>query len=361
LEFLYINGDPLLPLWFDEKAYIGLIDTGSNISLIHTDVFNKLDSEHYTLLPMPATDTAVVANGNEINFSLFIRLNFRLGDENMSVEAYVCPSISFEMILGAHFFAENDLSINFQTKQLEKVLTTCLFVSQPTILPPHTKCIIYTAIAKNTMGQEAIFEPSKSWLELDCLLPRQLVSIDHAKPYIPIEITNFSDVEVALDYRTPLGILSPLLSFQKAIGPLNEDIVTQNSENSNPIMVNEIHKNADSDKSSDTKMSTEEFQTYFDFSKSYLDAGQDRVLLEFLYEYADLFVKKGESLRVTNAMEMDIKLTPEATTLKAKPYRTSPEMRKEINRQIDDMLKADIIENSQGRYTSALFSFGCRL
>jgi hypothetical protein len=54
-------------------------------------------------------------------------------------------------------------------------------------------------------------------------------------------------------------------------------------------------------------------------------------------------------------MEMDIKLTPDATTLKAKPYRTSPEMCKEINRQIDDMLKADIIESSQGRYTSAVF------
>jgi hypothetical protein len=155
------------------------------------------------------------------------------------------------------------------------------------------------------MGQEAIFEPSKSWLDLDCLLPRQLVSIDHAKPYIPIEITNCSDIEVALDTRTPLGILSPLLSFQKAIGPLNGDIVSQNSDNSNPSMVNRIHKKTDSVKSSDKKMSIEEFQAYFDFSQSCLDAEQLRVLLEFLYEYADLFVKKGESLRVTNAMEMD--------------------------------------------------------
>jgi hypothetical protein len=110
LEFIYIHGDPLLPIWFDETACIGLIDTGSNISLIHTDIFNKLDNKNYTLLSMPATDTAVVANGDEITFSHFIRLNFRLGNEKMSVEAYVCPSISFEMILGAHFFAENDLS-----------------------------------------------------------------------------------------------------------------------------------------------------------------------------------------------------------------------------------------------------------
>jgi hypothetical protein len=92
-----------------------------------------------------------------------------------------------------------------------------------------------------------------------------------------------------------LGILSPLLSFQKAIGPLNGDSVSQNSANSNPTLVNGIHKNTDSDKSSEKKMSIEEFQTYFDFSKSCLDAEQHRVLLEFFYEYADLLSRK-ESL-----------------------------------------------------------------
>jgi hypothetical protein len=58
---------------------------------------------------------------------------------------------------------------------------------------------------------------------------------------------------------------------------------------------------------------------------------------------------------MTHMMEMDIKLKPDATTLKAKPYRTSPKMRKEINRQIDDMLKADIIVPSEGQFTSAVF------
>jgi hypothetical protein len=136
------------------------------------------------------------------------------------VEAYVCPSIPFELILGAPFFVANDLSINFQTKQLEKALTTRLFVREPTILPPCTKCILYTAIAKTTIGQEVIFEPSRSWFDIGCLLPRQLVSIDHSKPYIPFEITNCSDMEVVIDTKTPLGILSPLLSFQRAVGPL---------------------------------------------------------------------------------------------------------------------------------------------
>jgi hypothetical protein len=71
-----------------------------------------------------------------------------------------------------------------------------------------------------------------------------------------------------------------------------------------------------------------------------------------LYDYKDLFVKTGETLRMTNVMEMDIELQPEAVPLKAKPYRTTPDMRKEINKQIQDMLRADIIELSDGVYTS---------
>jgi hypothetical protein len=35
---------------------------------------------------------------------------------------------------------------------------------------------------------------------------------------------------------------------------------------------------------------------------------------------------------------MDIKLKPGAVPLKAKAYRTTPEMRKEVNKQIDEML-----------------------
>jgi hypothetical protein len=121
-----------------------------------------------------------------------------------------------------------------------------------------------------------------------------------------------------------LGDISPLLSFQKPIGPLNEDIVTPGTTNTGTTMVNRINKNIDSNKSSDNKISIEEFQTYFDFTKSCLDAGQHRVLLEFLYEYADLFVKKGESLRVTNVMENGYQTHPRGYYTKGEALQDFP-------------------------------------
>jgi hypothetical protein len=51
---------------------------------------------------------------------------------------------------------------------------------------------------------------------------------------------------------------------------------------------------------------------------------------------------------MTNVMEMDIKLKPDTVPLKAKPYHTTPDMRQEINKQIQEMLRADVIELSDG-------------
>jgi hypothetical protein len=85
------------------SLYVGLIDTGSNLSLIHSDVFHNLGRKYYQVLEMPIIDSALVANSNKINVSHFIRLEFKLDDKTIFLDTYVCPSISFELILGAHF------------------------------------------------------------------------------------------------------------------------------------------------------------------------------------------------------------------------------------------------------------------
>jgi hypothetical protein len=99
----------------------------------------------------------------------------------------------------------------------------------------------------------------------------------------------------------------------------------------------------------------EEFSQYFDFSTSKLTTQEQSKLLQLLYEFEELFVKKGETLKATHLMEMDIKLKPEATPLKAKAYRTTPQTRQEINKQLNELLRGDIIETCDGEFTSPVF------
>jgi hypothetical protein len=216
-----------------------------------------------------------------------------LGNEKLPLDLYVCDSINFEIIIGANFFADNNLSINFSTQKLEKVHNTQLFVYQDYTL--------LAAIAPLTNGQQAVFEPSDAWRAKECLLPRQLVTIDHSKPFILVEITNCSDLPVLLRSLDLLGDLFPLLSFQQPVGPLHETL---------PAHVDSIQTSDQSNSKSPNmhKLSLKEFSEYFDFSKSCLTSEQITVLLDLLYEYDELFVKTGETLRMTHMMEMDIKL-----------------------------------------------------
>jgi hypothetical protein len=149
-----------------------------------------------------------------------------------------------------------------------------------------------------------------------------------------------------------LGLLVPLSCFEHPVGflPCDPPSALQADTTVTPLTVNSV-KTTSIPSDNDFK----EFTQYFDFSKSCLSAEQVQKLLLLLYDYKDLFVKKGETLRVTNVMEMDIKLKPDTVPLKVKPYRTTPDMRQEINKQIQEKLRADVIELSDGVYTSPVF------
>jgi hypothetical protein len=114
-----------------------------------------------------------------------------------------------------------------------------------------------------------------------------------------------------------MGILTPLFSFEHPVGPLlsdpPENLITERTMF--PMVVNSVKITP---QPSDKEF--KEFSQYFDFSKSCLTSEQTHELLLLLCACKDLFVKGDEILRMTNVMEMAIKLTPEAGPLKASYY-----------------------------------------
>jgi hypothetical protein len=125
-RFLYFKGDPLLPISLDSKLYMGLIDTGSNLSVIHSKVFHQLSPNSYIKLHMPHNKTAIVANGQQISFHEYISTTIHLGNTIFPLDLYVCNDINFEMIIGSNFFADNSL---FTLKNWNKYI------------PPQSLCI----------------------------------------------------------------------------------------------------------------------------------------------------------------------------------------------------------------------------
>jgi hypothetical protein len=77
-DFRVINGEVIYTVNIDNLKYIALLDTGSNVSLIHSNVFRKLHPSVYEILPMHNTCTASLANGSTITFSQLVQLKLNI-------------------------------------------------------------------------------------------------------------------------------------------------------------------------------------------------------------------------------------------------------------------------------------------
>ena len=80
-------------------------------------------------------------------------------------------------------------------------------------------------------------------------------------------------------------------------------------------------------------------------SDSILSDG-DKVKFQALFKkYRDVFAYPGDQLGRTSLVQHVID-TGDAVSIKQRPYRTSPEGKKEIDRQVNDMLEKEISQES---------------
>lgn len=85
-----------------------------------------------------------------------------------------------------------------------------------------------------------------------------------------------------------------------------------------------------------------------------LNHNQREEIRKICLEYSDAFYIDGDRLKTTDVYQHTIKLKPDTDTVFVKQYRI-PEMQKqEVDRQINELLKNNIIEKSTSRFNSPL-------
>ena len=77
-----------------------------------------------------------------------------------------------------------------------------------------------------------------------------------------------------------------------------------------------------------------------------------RCLKDVLWSYADIFQMPGEGLGHTNFSQHEIRLEPGSKVVKSAPYRCNPKIRKEISKQVVEMLDQGIIQPSESHFSS---------
>ena len=89
----------------------------------------------------------------------------------------------------------------------------------------------------------------------------------------------------------------------------------------------------------------------FDLTDSALNSREKQKLSEFLNKNRDVFATNLGEIGHTKLIKHEI-LTGGVPPVKCRPYRTTPQMRAEIDRQLDEMLKYGIVEESLSDYCS---------
>ena len=143
---------------------------------------------------------------------------------------------------------------------------------------------------------------------------RALVTIDCNKPWVPVRILNPDNTKKHLPQGTRIASTERLNLADQITEP--EYL---------PLIVNNTFASR--------KVRFQPPKELFDLRKSTFNSEQANELLCLLWDYSDVFLKKGDKLGWTDLLEFEIKLKKNARPFKASPYRSNPKLRKEISSQ----------------------------
>jgi hypothetical protein len=86
----------------------------------------------------------------------------------------------------------------------------------------------------------------------------------------------------------------------------------------------------------------------------HLNQEEKRALQEICFDYQDVFYLPGDKLSSTNAARHTIHLEPGTTPINTRPYRLPESQKNEIDRQVEQLLREDIIVKSDSPWNSPL-------
>ena len=317
---------------FKGISTLGLVDSGASISVLGETFVRKLNLGNQI---KPSNLNSIVGvGGSKHNVNGQVNLRFHIAGVPFQQEFHILSHTNQDVLLGIDFLhaygAVIDLQgkvLSFPDKQLtvnvlSKGETTVKYTNQITIPP---KCIHTVPInfASAIPGRTVLIEPTSPLNELNLMGARCVATQNKGNAHI--QVVNPTQEPINIPRNLTIGLASPV----------NRRNVLSLQETRN------FHKHQSPKK-----------PINFDLSNSDLTVEQKRQLQTLLNNFRDVFAADSSELGRTNVYKHDIELVDGAPPVRSRPYRTSPAMQKEIDRQIEQMLRDRIIEPSNSEFSS---------
>jgi hypothetical protein len=296
----------------------------------------------YTVRPKQKHETLSAADSTPMKVLCDIDVNIRIGGLNLPCTFAVIENLGFQAVLGMQFLhdAKAVIDIANHTLSLYDGLTTVPLVRADdggctvrTInritIPPRSEAVFNASL--DTRRAEGIYMIQPSiWAKCQQLSPAHTI-FDAAKRVFCCRVLNVTDKKISLAPRTIVAAATPVDVIK------SERTVEIQDKQETELTVAEMRAELEQKGVSFTDCV---------FTGSDLDA-----LIKMLYNYRDRIAVKLADLEVCDVLQCEID-TGDALPVRSRCFRYSPEQKKILKQQVQELLDADIIEPSDSPWSS---------
>jgi hypothetical protein len=343
----------------DNTRVMALIDTGASVTAISTKFLQILRQNGHicTVYKAPEIDLNSVS-GNRLDVLGQVYLRVRIAQFLLRIPVYVIANMQKLFILGHDTLSKYRMIINYQTQRLYVKSFADIFAISSVMIPPKKQiqlcCRVKRPLTTGIIGH-IDQKPSIRKAGL-CAVVRTLTA--QRGNYLNYTVKNNSDQPVTIDNNTKIGRFYAIYKKFKPrqVRRSKQKLDDKNTEPENFIddsdfevpecIANDFKQNLEINSVSQNSA------LQIDFSQTKLNENDKSDLLKILNTNRDVFSTGPYDLGELKQPELQIKLLPGAKPFKHRPYRASPKQREIIDKQVDELLKAGIIEPCSGTYSS---------
>jgi transposase InsO family protein len=376
-----------------------LIDSGATVSCLRHDIYVK--SGLMKQFPIEKSDISHVRGVSGITIKILgkVTLPFTISRLTVVHSFYVLEDMSLPVILGVDFLKNNKSKVSWENNTLEIqggiVATPLLPYNNPCSedkpkihlvrpngnyeIPPHSQVILPAHINKSVSHNIYLLEPVSSLFSTKLLMgARTICNIDPHSTTVYYQVLNPTNSSIYLNSAHPIAKLS-LLSQENISEPLFGTDAGSSNQNSGSG-VHDVTSNQPSNvnfvsdpgfspgnlpapskvQATDNKLPLpgahyERIARDMGFSltDSDLTPEQKSELFQFLGKHRSNFATNLSEIGCTSIYEHRID-TGDALPVKQRAYRTTPAIRKEIDKQVDELETHGIISKSFSNWQSPI-------
>ena len=327
-----------------------LLDSGAKRTLISKKFASfcklKIGKPHHNLNKM------YTANGQEMAIVGTALADIVVNELKMPVVFQVLENLTFDVIIGIDTLIDHKIHIypherlvTFENDTVGTRIWTPLpsdnayvCVLEPTVVPPMSEAIVNLKINKNYKIQQSLLLPLENLYLKNIAMAKCLVSPTKHETFC--KVMNPTQAAVVLKRNTRLGTIQP-------IGNNEIFALGDSTETSIP--------NIKTDKNLSLKEAEEIISELgIKIGREHLSDQEYCNLTKFLAQNQDLFAREMVDLPGTDVMKVKID-TGDAKPVHSRQFRVSPEDRREIDRQVLEMAKHNIISPSDSPWNSPCF------